>query len=108
MTTNVVELNESNFEHEVLWAPNPVLVHFWAGWSGPCKAMTPVLESIAEHDSVPVTVATVDVENHEDLAERYGVRAVPTVLIFSRGGLQDQIIGRATEQHVRQRLELLR
>jgi thioredoxin 1 len=105
MTANVMELNEANFAREVLGTSNPVLVHFWADWSGPCKAMAPVLESVAEDGAISVKVARVNVEYHEESAEQYGVRAVPTLLIFSRGGLQDQIVGRATEQEVRGKLE---
>jgi thioredoxin 1 len=105
MNNNVIELNETNFEQEVLGARNPVLVEFWAGWSEPCKALTPVLESVADDEAAPVKVARVNVEQHEELAEKYGVRAVPTLLIFNQGGLHDQIVGRTTEQEVREKLE---
>jgi thioredoxin 1 len=105
MNNHVIELNEANFAREVLSAKHAVLVHFWAGWSDLCKSMTPCLESVAEDYTVPVKVGRVNVEYHEDLAEEYGVRAVPTLLIFKEGGLQDQIIGRATEQEVREKLE---
>ena len=103
MNNHVIELTEANFEKEVLGATNPVLVQFWAGWSAPCKAMGPVLESVSE--DVPVKVARVNVEHHEGLADQYGVRAVPTLLIFNRGDLQDQIVGRASEQEVREKLQ---
>jgi thioredoxin 1 len=105
---NVIELNEANFDREVLYATQPVLVEFWAGWSEPCKAMAPMLESVAVDDAVPVKVARVNVEDHEKLTEQYGVRAVPTLLIFKQGGLQDQIVGRTTEQAVRERLKRLK
>jgi thioredoxin len=105
MTRSAIELNESNFAQEVLDALDPVLVHFWASWSARCKTMTPMLAAVAEDEAVPVKVARVNVERHEALAEQYGVRAVPTILIFSQGGLQDQIIGCATEQEVREKLE---
>lgn len=105
---NVIELNEANFDREVLNATQPVLVEFWAGWSDPCKAMAPMLESVAEDEAVPVKVARVNVEDHENLTEQYGVRSVPTLLIFNQGGLQDQIVGRTTEQAVRERLERLK
>ena len=105
---NVIELNEANFDREVLNATQPVLVEFWAGWSDPCKAMAPMLESVAEDKAVPVKLARVNVEDHENLTEQYGVRSVPTLLIFNQGGLQDQIVGRTTEQAVRERLERLK
>ena len=108
MNNNVIELNEANFDREVLNATQPVLVEFWAGWSDPCRAMAPMLESVAEDKAVPVKLARVNVEDHENLTEQYGVRSVPTLLIFHQGGLQDQIVGRTTEQAVRERLERLR
>ena len=108
VNNNVIELDEANFDREVLNATQPVLVEFWAGWSDPCKAMAPMLESVAEDKAVPVKLARVNVEDHENLTEQYGVRSVPTLLIFNQGGLQDQIVGRTTEQAVRERLERLR
>ena len=108
MNNNVIELNEANFNREVLNATQPVIVEFWAGWSDPCKAMAPLLESVAEDEAVPVKIARVNVEDHENLTEQYGVRSVPTLLIFNQGGLQDQIVGRTTEEDVRERLERLK
>ena len=108
VNNNVIELNEANFDREVLNATQPVIVEFWAGWSDPCRAMAPLLESVAEDKAVPVKVARVNVEDHENLTEQYGVRSVPTLLIFNQGGLQDQIVGRTTQQAVRERLERLR
>ena len=108
MNNSVIELNEANFDQEVLNATQPVLVEFWAGWSDPCKAMAPMIESVAEDKVVPVKLARVNVEDHENLTEQYGVRSVPTLLIFNQGGLQDQIVGRTTEQAVRERLERLK
>jgi thioredoxin 1 len=107
MNHNVIELNETNFDQEVLHAAHPMLVEFCADRSDACKAMALMLESVAEDWAVPVKVARVNVEHHEKLTEQYGVRAVPTLLIFNQGGVQDQIVGRTTEQAVRERLERL-
>jgi len=108
MNSNFIELNEANFDREVLNAMQPVLVEFWAGWSEPCKDMAPVLESVAKDDAVPVKIARVNVERYENLTEQYGVRAVPTLLIFNQGILQDEIVGQTTKQAVRERLERLK
>jgi thioredoxin 1 len=108
MNNQIIELNEANFEQEVLHAGQPVLALFWACWSGSCKAMGPVLESVAGNGAVPVKLGRVDVESQERLAEQYGVRAVPTVLIFNEGGLHDLIVGRATAENLREKLERLR
>ena len=108
MSDTVIELNETNFEREVLRAQEPVVVEFWAGWCQPSKAMAPLLESIAEERAGEVKVAKVNVEYNESLARLYGVRAVPTVLFFKHGGLQDQIIGSATERDLSGKLKTLR
>ena len=73
---SAIDLNEANFDQEVLHATQPVLVGFWAGWSDPCKTMTPRLASAAEGPAVPVNVARVKVEHHKKLTEQYGVRAM--------------------------------
>ena len=101
---HVVELNGANFAQEVLAAGNLVLVQFWAGWSDPCRAMAPMVESVAEAQAVPIKVARVNVEENEALTEEYGVRCVPTLLIFNLGSLADQIVGRASEWEVREKL----
>ena len=84
------------------------LNHLSSFWGALYKAMAPMLESVAEDKAVPVKLARVNVEDHENLTEQYGVRSVPTLLIFNQGGLQDQIVGRTTEQAVRERLERLK
>jgi thioredoxin 1 len=107
MNNNFIELNEANFHREVLSALQPVLVEFWASWSEASKAMAPVLETVAKDDAVPVKIVRVNVEHHEDLTDQYGVRAVPTLLLFNQGALQDKIVGQTTEQTLRQSLDRL-
>jgi thioredoxin 1 len=104
MKTGVLELNEENFEREVLCATCPVVVEFWAGWSELCKATARMLESLDEADLAPVKIARVKIEHQRSLAEKYGVSAVPTLLIFSGGALQDQIVGRVDEREVKRRI----
>jgi thioredoxin 1 len=105
VNNNFIELNEANFEREVLSALQPVQVEFWAGWSEASRAMAPLLEAVAKDDAVPVKIARVNVEHHENLAEQYSVRAVPTLLLFHQGAAQDQIVGRTTAKAVCERLE---
>ena len=107
MNNNFIELNEANFHREVLSALQPVLVEFWASWSEASKAMAPLLETVAHDDAVPVKIVRVNVEHHEDLTDQYGVRAVPTLLLFNQGALQDKIVGQTTEQTLRQSLDRL-
>ena len=107
VNSNFMELNETNFDREVLNAMQPVLVEFWAGWSEASKAMAPLLENFVKDDAISVKIVRVSVEDHENLTDQYGVRAVPTLLLFNQGTLQDKIIGRTTEQTVRESLERL-
>ena len=107
MNNNFIELNETNFDREVLGATQPVLVEFWAGWSEPCKAMAPMLQSVARDDAIAIKFARVNVEQYEILTEQYGVRAVPTLLLFHQGSLQEEIVGPTNEQAVRERLKSL-
>ncbi len=107
MKKNFIELSEANFDREVLGTLKPVMVEFLAGWSDPCKVLVPMLESPAEDGAAPAKVARVNVEDHELLTAQYGVRSVPTLPLFNQGGVQDQIVGRTTEQAVRTKVELL-
>jgi thioredoxin 1 len=102
-----MELNETNFDREVLNAMQPVLVEFWAGWSEASKAMAPLLENFVKDDAISVKIVRVSVEDHENLTDQYGVRAVPTLLLFNQGALQDKIVGRTTEQTLRESLDRL-
>jgi len=104
VNNNFIELNELNFHREVLGALQPVLVEFWAGWSEASKAMAPLLETVAKDDAVAVKIVRVNVEHHENLTDQYSVRAVPTLLLFNQGTVQDQIVGRTTAQAVRESL----
>jgi len=101
----MIELSEANFEQVVRHGRRPVLVEFWADWSEPCRAMSPVIEAVASDELIPVEVARVNVPQHGELAERFGVQALPTLLIFNHGSLQDQLVGRTTEEELRNKLE---
>lgn len=92
----------------MLVARQTVLVQFWAVWSEVCRVMRPLLDSVSKGKFLPVKVGTVNVEDNETLADLYGVRAVPTLLIFNRGGLQDRIIGFASQQELCGKLERFR
>ncbi|MDZ4742814.1 MAG: thioredoxin [Verrucomicrobiota bacterium] len=101
---NVLILNESNFEAEVLKSDIPVLVDFHAIWCGPCKMLAPLIDQIAEEKKGLVKVTKVDIDNNHGIAAQYGIRAVPTILIFSKGQVREQIVGMTTKKELEAKL----
>src|SRR3989454_8274059 len=102
---NIVILTEANFEHEVLNSPTPVLVDFWAEWCGPCKMVSPILDELAtEHDG-KVKIAKVNIDEFQGLATEYGIRAIPTLLLFKNGEVADQIVGLRSKRDFKAKLD---
>jgi len=90
---NIATLTKENFGEEVLKATAPVLVDFWAEWCGPCKMIGPVLDELAEEYSGRVKIGKVNIDEQPELATQYGVRAIPTLLLFHQGQVADQMVG---------------
>ena len=90
---NIVTLTQDNFKAEVLDSTTPVLVDFWAEWCGPCKAIAPILDELADEYGGRVKIGKVNIDNDQMLAAQYAVRAVPTLLLFHKGQVADQIVG---------------
>jgi thioredoxin 1 len=88
-----IEITDANFETEVLKSPTPVLVDFWAVWCGPCKAIAPVVEEMASEYNGKLKVGKMDVDNNPDVPMRYGVRGIPTLMVFKGGKVVEQIVG---------------
>ena len=104
---NVVEIQEGNFEAEVLQAPGLVLVDFWADWCGPCKMLAPVLEQIGAECAGQVKVAKVNVDTNPALAARFGIRSIPTLLYFQGGEARRQSVGVVSKKAILSALEEL-
>jgi thioredoxin 1 len=89
----VVELNESNFEQEVINSDKPVLVDFWASWCMPCQKLAPIIEEVSKEYNDKVKFAKVNVEKVQSVPQRYGIRSIPTLLLFKSGQVVIQLIG---------------
>lgn len=100
-----IEINEANFETEVLHSTQPVLVDFWAEWCGPCKMLSPVLDEIATEQSDRVKVAKVNVDANPALAARFGIQSIPTLLYFVNGEVRHQTVGVAGKKAIVAKLE---
>src|SRR5437667_5776426 len=102
-----IEINETNFESEVLQSTQPVLVDFWAEWCGPCKMLAPVLDEIANEQVGRIKIAKVNVDENAALAGRFGIQSIPTLLYFADGQLRNQTVGALSKKRIVSDLEAL-
>lgn len=101
----IVTLTQENFAQEVLQSPGPVLVDFWAEWCGPCKMIAPLLDELADEYDGKVKIGKVNVDEQQSLAAEYGVRAIPTLLVFQNGQVADQIVGARSKRDFKASLD---
>jgi len=102
---NIVILTDANFEQEVLKSPTPVLVDFWAEWCGPCKMIAPILDELASEYDGKVKVGKVNIDEYQSIATQYGIRAIPTLLIFKDGEVAEQVVGLRSKRDLKANLD---
>jgi thioredoxin 1 len=101
----ILHLTDDTFDDQIKKANGPVLVDFWAAWCGPCKIIAPALEQIAGEMTGQATIAKVNVDENGDLSNRFGIRSIPTLMVFKDGRVVDQMIGAAPKDQIRRLLE---
>ena len=104
MSDKITELDSSNFESTVSQGSVPVVVDFWAPWCGPCKAIAPILEDLANELGNVVNICKVNVENNSEIASKYEIRAIPTILIFKGGAVTDTVVGLTSLEDLKAKL----
>lgn len=99
-STGILDLNDSTFESEVLKSESPVLVDFWAPWCGPCRILAPVVEEIANSYTGRIKVGKINVDDNQETTMQYGIRSIPTLILFKNGKALDQIIGAVPKSEI--------
>ena len=100
-----VTITDANFESEVIKSNIPVLIDFWATWCGPCKAIAPIVEDLAKEYDGKIKIGKVDVDDNQQTAIKYGVRSIPTLLLFKEGKVNDMIVGAVPKMQIVKKLE---
>ncbi len=105
MPQNVAEFTDANFEQEVLQSDTPVLVDFWAEWCGPCKVIAPTIVEVASEYAGKVKIGKLNVDHNRDSAMKFGIRSIPSLLIFNNGSVAHQIVGAVPKNNITKLLD---
>jgi len=100
MSTNIVHVTDDTFETDVLGADTPVLVDYWAEWCGPCKAIAPILDQIASEYEGKVRVAKLNIDDNQLTPPRYGIRGIPTLMLFKAGNVEAIKVGAVSKSQL--------
>jgi thioredoxin 1 len=104
MPEKITELDSSNFDSTLSSSSTPIVVDFWAPWCGPCKAIAPILNELAEELGDAVKICKVNIDNNSEVASKYEIRAIPTILIFKDGQIVDTIVGLIEKEDLKAKL----
>ncbi|MGH7885427.1 MAG: thioredoxin [Thermodesulfobacteriota bacterium] len=101
----ILELSDSIFESEVISSDMPVLVDFWAPWCGPCRALAPVIEEISKDYEGKVKVGKVNVDENPEISMKFGIRSIPTLIVFKDGDVLEQVIGAVPKSEIEKAIQ---
>ncbi len=105
MSDKVQDVTDQSFETDVLQASDPVLVDFWAAWCAPCRMLSPTIDQIAQDFAGRAKVVKLNVDDNRETSAKYGIRGIPTLLLFKNGELRDQVVGATSRENIARLIE---
>ena len=105
MSENVTEVSDASFENDVLNSERPVLVDFWAAWCAPCRMLAPTVEAVADKYAATASVVKLNVDDNPSVSQRYGIKGIPTLILFKNGREEERVVGATSEGAISRMLD---